>query len=167
MEALFKLLIYVVIIVIWVISNIKKQGKWEEKIPEFPKEPSPPFPDSRQKRPQREGDFDQISQREKARLRQMTYDEVLAMRRKKFQTIKEKNIKKSKPKLKMEFVPSFEGPPPAEEKPAQPLIIPETIEEKPAYRLQSSIKDGIIWSIILGPPRSKLPFERRNPPIKR
>ena len=44
MEGLFKLIIYLVILVFWVMSNVKKKNRWEDNIPDFPEDKTPPPP---------------------------------------------------------------------------------------------------------------------------
>lgn len=154
---MFKLIFYLIIITIWVISNTKKQGKWEEKIPDFPEEP-PPSPKTdrtiRYQEPMREGAFEDFK---------TTPEEALSYKEK--STLPRKKIKKlQKPKLVPPVTPEI--------KPVQPIFAPKiaaplpSFSEEPIY-LKSSVKEGIIWSIILGPPRSKLRFDWKRLPIRR
>ncbi len=58
MAGFIKLLIYLIIIVFWVISTAKKRSRWEEKIPDFPEDFTPPPQDEE---PLREGAMDDES----------------------------------------------------------------------------------------------------------
>jgi len=164
MEDFFKLIIYIIITAFWIISNLKKQSKREEKIPDFPEEPSYPKKD----RPKTQPAFDAplpegISESEQIKTAdkqaappspQITFDEYLPGRR------QETQMKRQRKKQKKPLKPSFEGveyPEPKKGEKKEQILRPVT-EEKPALTLNSSIKEGIIWSIILGPPRSKRQF---------
>jgi len=170
MEGLFKLIFYIIIITFWVISNMKKRGKWEEKIPDFPKQPSLPqrgrvMPKPVEPEPLREGPLAKLvesSADETVPSPSMTFDELLRLRRK--QTLEIRDKKKVK-KIVEPVVPL--KPTLKDKEKTKPVVPVPTIEEKPAFRLDSSIKDGIIWSVILGPPRSKERFDWKNPPTGR
>ncbi|MFH2138865.1 MAG: hypothetical protein ABII88_10175 [Candidatus Omnitrophota bacterium] len=169
MEALVKLIIYGIIIVIWVISNTKRKGSWDEKLPDFSENT---FPSARPRKtkadnePQREGVNYQPPVQKKIDKYSETYERNLAARKKQWQRVKT----------------AGKTPQPQETKPVDlpPLPTPETTmftepqnafliknEKKQTLRLQSSIKEGIMWSIVLGPPRSQFHFSWTQPPIRR
>jgi len=158
-----KLLFYLIILAIWVISNLKKQGHWEEKIPDFPEDSSPaPAKIPPKEEPAEEGYFPNTPKNlpeKPAEETSVSYDEKLAIRREKLQALKTQlaDLKKEAPLVSA-------GETANNIKPTSQLYFFE--EEKPSS-LQSGIKEGIIWSIILGPPRSKLRFDGKNPPLQR
>lgn len=167
MDGFIKVLFYLIIIVFWIVSNIKKQGKWEEKIPDFPEDISPPRPKKpKYQEPQREGES--VSDEEKVKRSyesfKLTYDEKLAMRRKKTQSLLKKQRAKKSPDIQPQ--PVLAAAKPAQK--VEPLIIKlPTVIEKQTYHLESSIQEGVIWSVILGPPRSKLRFDWKSSLLRR
>jgi len=186
MEGLFKLLFYVVIIIVWGISNAAKKNRWEDNIPNFPKTPPPRRPPSKPvyKKPLRQDGL--LSHQEKvkisveARKLNLSYDELLARRRNELETARQRQMQPKKKPLPIfkqpqtghlrEGMHSSEGPK-IEPETVEPILKTEPIlgqvTKKQAIDLKSSIKEGIIWSIILGPPRSKLRYNGSNPASRR
>ncbi|MFH1459081.1 MAG: hypothetical protein ABIG64_01730 [Candidatus Omnitrophota bacterium] len=176
MEGLIKLIFYLLIMVIWVVSNLKKQ----EKFNTIKKPPKPYVPDALTKSnlaagdfgleqfvqdyqikdlPQREGDFLKDVQSDQS------YEERLAVRRKKFNDLKQKSLKKiSLTKAKTEQIQTkktdFVLPEPSKLKEEKPIV-----KKTDSLSLKSNIKEGIIWSIILGPPRAKIKQYKQIPLI--
>ncbi len=167
MGSFIKFIFYLAIIVIWILSNVKKQGKWEEEIPKFPEDFPAPSP-SQTGKPQFEEPMEEGMQVPKEKTvsypeepspyaepsPEMTYEEKLAQQREKF--IKKK-VLIEQPALIEVAAEASAAPALPEQISVQPQA--ETIFQP--YRLKSSIKEGIIWSIILGQPRSKSPFDRK------
>ena len=124
---MFKLIFYLIIIAIWVISNIKKQGKWEEKIPDFPEEP-PPSPKTdrtiRYQEPMREGAFEDFKT---APEKVLSYEEKLVRHRKKIKKLQ-------KPKLAPSVTPEIT--------PAQIIPVPKVIIPLPSVSEQETVGIG-------------------------
>lgn len=163
MAGFMKFLIYFIFIVIWIISNLKKQGKWEEELPKFPKE-APSLPPLRtrpvEQEPHREGLSDGSVNFEPEEKTDTNYDELLAFRRK----------KNRKTPIEIKPVqPAAE--PPLLSNQAQPETLKKSriklVTKKHPYRLQSNLKEGIIWSVILGASKSKLYFDTKKYLLKR
>ncbi|MDD5745988.1 MAG: hypothetical protein PHO30_01860 [Candidatus Omnitrophica bacterium] len=153
-----KLLFYLIILAVWIISALKKQGHWEEKIPDFPEDSSPlPSRNPQAERTDEEGYFPGAPGTPPLKKPALSYEKKLELRRKKLLALKN-GI--NEPKVITTEI--IRQPSAAPDAPAR-----DYFEEKPPSSLQSSIKEGIIWSIILGPPRSKLRFDGKNPPLQR
>ena len=93
----------------------------------------------------------------------MSYDQILEMRR-----LKAKNIKSRRNQEKP--APAATSLPELWDKDISPVSTAPLLKEKikkPGLVLKSSIKEGIMWSIILGPARSRRPFTTTGSPIER
>jgi hypothetical protein len=156
MNNIIKLLFYSIVFASWFFFVLKKQGKWQEKIPDFPEEPDSAASPDPEKQPPVKGYFPgttapEDSIKKPARLTEEQHRELYLK------------------KMRLpELIFDEEQPPktPSPQK-IRPTTIPEQIEEKQNSYLKNSLQEGIIWSIVLGPPRSKLRFGTKNLPLQR
>ena len=167
MDSLFKLILYLIIIIFWALNNTKKQKKWEKDLPILPKPPDEslkkPVQEPASLEPARQDIFDQNIQADMLPDASMiSYEQILETRREKAKARKNKQLRK-KPVL--EAAPGPETKAVEAKTETAPPLSKET--KKPALYLKSSIKEGIIWSIILGPARSREHFNWKNSPIQR
>ena len=162
MEGLFKLLFYLIVILIYVFSNAKKRDKWMDKIPEFPQQPpDDPWPAKDLPRPQdsepeREGAFTA-----KENAPSDNEDEVVLLESSPYDV----PLPRKKPRVLREKTRTPPRPEPAAPEPQHSVSVspaqPEDSDDQAV--LKSSIKEGILWSIVLEPPRALQPFNRKNP----
>ncbi len=166
MDGLFKLLFYVIIGIVWILSNRKKQTLWkDEENPDFSaqKPKVNPLPKPRMDQPSHEGIF---SEAEKTAsfdpFKESYYDKKLEMKKKRLQEKKDHAVPASL------AVPISNINLPVEKiaKPSIPAISASS-RQKQSYHLKSSLKEGIIWSIVLGAPRSKHVFNWQADPLNR
>ena len=172
MEGVFKLIIYVIIFIVWSVAQAKKKKRWDEKIPDFPAKPEYKKPPEHNV-PQREGLQQQQPQpTRKTHNPNWKMDEASLAYQRKLE-MRKKRLHSVEPTINLE--PKREDPP-IEKKYIEPIVIENayqpteiklpalsiplvtktaTVEKKTYYHLKSSIKEGILWSIILGQPRSK------------
>lgn len=167
MGSLFKFIFYLIIIIAWALNNTKRVDKVINNLSSKPRPPSPPKKETDQiplaLRPQKEAIFDQNRQKKTLLDTSMlSYEQFAEMRREKAKSIKEKRInKKTEPKKPL-----------AVDNKSKDLFVGVQVKkqkktENPSFALKSSIKEGIIWSIILGPPRSKVPLNTKGFPLQR
>ncbi len=167
MDSLFKFIFYLIIIVIWALNNIKKLEKKENYSPSLPKRPAVPIKKPVQQTSalpsSREGIFDENAEVLQPDISITPYEQqVLQMRRE-----KAKAIRDSKPKKipVPETVATFEENTQEGDLVAKPKQLIEI--KKPSLGLKSTVKEGIIWSIILGSPRARVPFNSKGFPNQR
>ncbi len=167
MDSLFKLIFYLIIITFWVLNNTKKQKKWEQDSPDLPEdpyrtlkrpvqEPAPPL------EPAKEIIGEKVQTVIVPDISMLSPEQILEIRRERAKTRKDRQIrKKPAPEAAsaLEVKSAHKKPEPA------PPRLKET--KKPTLYLKSSVKEGIIWSIVLGPPRSRVRFNWKNSPIQR
>ena len=151
MDSLFKFIFYLIIIVIWSLNNVKKLEKKESASSLLPKQPEEPFEKDVQQpsfpEPAREGVFEDNTEAwELPDMGIKPYKQPLQIQ-------KEKPVTEASSLFK-------------EKKQAKESKVKREIK-KPSLDLKYSLKQGIIWSIILGPPRSKAPFNAKGFPFQR
>ncbi|MCG2711257.1 MAG: hypothetical protein L6416_02890 [Candidatus Omnitrophica bacterium] len=164
MGSLFKFIFYLIIIIFWVLNNTKKQEKWKKDSSAEPEQPSEhfkkPVPEPASLPPAMEGIFDEKTQADVvSEVSMMPYDQVLQIRR-----------KKTNRQIREKPAPAAASLPDEETADEEPILSVPLLKEKikkPALILKSSIKEGIIWSIILGPPRSRERFNWKGSPFQR
>ncbi|MBU1043543.1 MAG: hypothetical protein KJ915_03990 [Candidatus Omnitrophica bacterium] len=188
MDGLFKLIFYIIIGIVWVLSNKKNQALWDEEQSNLPpKQPqAKPLPKPKidpaflnsifpEPMPEREGMFAQAEQPSREGLssepeqpapfdhfKQSYYDKKLEMKKQRLH--KQKKTKLKQPVLQTDF--NTDDYVEKTAKPSAPAIVANR-RQKQSYHLKSSLKEGIIWSIVLGAPRSKQTFNWRTSPLNR
>ncbi|MCP4650077.1 MAG: hypothetical protein GY853_08385 [PVC group bacterium] len=167
MEGLFKFIFYGIIIVVWAISNAKKKGRWDDEVPDFSGDsipPAKPRPKPVYQAPSHEGEIKQPSYsrpKPPSDKYSTAYEKKLAQRKKRLETLKTKQ----KPEPEQTPLPLYSEPKEKVKVNSQPFL--HTSTKKKGYILQSPPKEGILWSIVLGSPRSKTRFDWTNPPIRK
>jgi len=178
MDGLFKLIFYIIIGIVWVISNNKKQTLWkEEQNSDFPAQrpQANPLPKPRMDQPfsgeifpeavlpSREGLSSKPEQPAIFKqFKESYYDKKFEMKKKRLQAKKQSDVPaiSNTSDLKINL--------PEQEKKASsiPAIVANR-RKKQSYHLKSSLKEGIIWSIVLGAPRSKQALNWQTGPLNR
>ncbi|MFH1093993.1 MAG: hypothetical protein V1739_07570 [Candidatus Omnitrophota bacterium] len=167
-SSLFKFIFYLIIIIFWTLNNARKLNNRQSNSPVGPKQPlgafKKPVPKPASLQPEKQEIFDLNAQADVLPdVSMMPYDQILEMRREKVKARKDRQLRK-KPAPEAVSVPDEEKPD-KEPVPAIPLLKEEI--KKPTLILKSSIKEGIIWSIILGPPRSRERFNWKGSAFQR
>jgi hypothetical protein len=193
-DGLFKLLIYIIIGVVYFLSN-KKQIEADNKKPNYPKpaqkplRPQTPVTKPRyEERPQREGDFADNNQKPVQDVNRVSYqkfkqsfeddgitasfdqfkrsyyDEKLEAKKKR---LEEKRLgkKAAKPAPVMFADKQEKTTTAAKVVDIKPRVA--HLGDRQGYHLKSNIKEGIIWSIVLGPPRAKQTVNWGKSPVNR
>jgi len=166
MESLLKLIFYLIIITFWALNNIKKQRTWEKDLPSPPEHPSEsekPVQEPSSLQPAKLDIIDKNAQPIVPEVSMLSYEQILEMRRERAKARKDKKLRK-KP------APAAAPKPETKAVEAKMEVIPALSKKevkKPTLYLKSNVKEGIIWSIILGPPRSRVHFNWKSSPIQR
>ncbi len=165
MDSLFKLIFYLIIIIFWALNNTKKQRDEEQNLPIPPKSPPAPLKKQPQEPSPRQPAEQDISNKSDQpsilpEISVLDREQILQMRLRKTKTVKKKHLKE-KPVTKIPPKPEIKTP----EAETELALVLKKKTKKTTLCLKSSIKEGIIWSIILGPPRSRVRFNRKSFPI--
>ncbi|MFH1061752.1 MAG: hypothetical protein V1747_02565 [Candidatus Omnitrophota bacterium] len=171
MDGLFKLIFYIIIGIVWVLSSAKKQEQRQEQKPNLPKTPlrsNKLRPILRlEQQPERQDAFsDQPSPALFGEFKKSYYDEKLDMKKKRLQNNKKKQLIADSIKITLGPDGLEEVPEPEQGLPSIPAVV-SNLRQKQTLHLKSSLKEGIIWSIVLGAPRSKQIFNRLQIPLNR
>ncbi len=165
MDGLFKLIFYIIIGIVWALSN-KKQAKWEDKKQNFPKTPQIPSRPTTTPKMQQPTKSPSLSFNDSAPsfdiFKDSYYNQKLAIKKKRL----EDKIKKRKdmdvPIKEPQIIKKTKEP-----VKASTVTLISKVRKKQSYHLKSNIKEGIIWSIVLGPPRAKQSLSSMNSPMNR
>lgn len=174
MDELFKLIFYIIMILVFVISSIKKQEEQDKQNPNSakrtPLKPTMIIPQiiaEFESEPEAEGDFFTESSNDPlTKFGISDYNQQLDIIRKQMQIKQETKIIADSIKEPL-IIDTLEEMPESEQ--TMPSITPivNNLRQKQPYHLKSSLKEGIIWSIVLGAPRSKQTFNWSQIPLNR
>jgi hypothetical protein len=169
MDDLFKLIFYVIMVIVWVISSARKQAEQDKENSKLAnKTPlKPKIISNFEPEPEAEGDFFTESVNDPLiRFGISDYNQQLDIIKKQMQIKKTPLIIEDAVKEPL-IIDEPEEMPELEQ--IQPSITPivRNLRQKKSYHLKSSLKEGIIWSIVLGAPRSKQTFNWSQIPLNR
>lgn len=174
MDGLFSIIFYIIMGIVWVISTAKKQEELKKQTPNLakrtPLKPTIPIPQvitRFEPEPEEEGDFSTESSNDTlAKFAIADYNQQMDIIKKQLQ-IKQK-IQIIEDSIKEPFIIDAleEMPEPEQTLPSITPIV-DNLRQKQPYHLKSSLKEGIIWSIVLGAPRSKQSFNWLQIPLNR
>ncbi len=162
MDGLSRFLFYLIIFGLWIfINRVQSAKNRQSRSRQRPLPHGTGNPRRDSSRPDREGEeyfltgYPTPEPAGKPEERPLSFDEMVALQREQAAVPQEKQIE-------LEIPPA--APEPAESKPLFPK--PDDKKNAPPI-LKSGVKEGIIWSIVLGQPRCRQRYNREKPPVLR